>query len=460
MNNPLPNGKRVYMVGIGGSGMSGLAIIMNQMGYEVEGSDLGSGSHIELLRNRGIKVYQGHDAANIKDVDFVVLSAAIPKDNPEVKAAEEKNIPCISRGDLLGRLMAIKKGIAISGTHGKTSTTSMLSMILEHANLDPTIYIGGNLDMINGNAKLGTGEYFIAEACEAFNSFNHINPYIAVITNIDADHLEFYGSLNGVIDAFKRFASQIDNNGFLAVCTDCENVRKILSDIEKTHRLFTYGLNESADCKAVNIDVETRQPEFNVVYKNHDYGRFKLSVPGLHNVKNALAAFAVSIELGIDVSIIKEALHEFHGAARRFETLGFVKDILIIDDYAHHPTEVMATLMAAKSLKRRIIAIFQPHLFSRTKEFAKEFAESLMIADTVFLADIYPSREKPVPGITSQLIADKITKGSVPVHFISDRNKMVDKVAQYLKPNDLVLVMGAGDIRTVGEQILHKLQQC
>lgn len=454
----LPDGGDIYMIGIGGSGMSGLAIIMSEMGYHVSGSDLGLGPNIELLREHGITIHRGHDAANLGNADLVVLSAAIPDDNPEKVEALSRGITCISRGEMLGKLMSMRKSIAVAGTHGKTSTTSMLATVLEYAHMDPTIYIGGNLDLIGGNAKLGYGEYFVAEACEAFNSFQSIYPDIAVITNIEADHMEFYGSLNAVINSFRRFAMQTKDNGFLVVCNDSVNIQEILPDIMEGHRVITYGITEESHCRAVEVDVSNSNPAFDVIYEGANLGRFRLSVPGKHNVYNSLAAIAVGLELGIDVETMKTALREFHGAGRRFEELGTANGITVIDDYAHHPTEVRATLMAARSLGRRVVALFQPHLYSRTIRFATEFAESLSLADIVFLTDIYPSREKPVPGVTSQIIADKLAECQKSVIYVPGKDVVVDYMISYLKNDDVVLVMGAGDIRKAGEKLLHKLQ--
>lgn len=455
----LPDGGNVYMVGIGGSGMSGLAIIMSRMGYHVLGSDLGFGPNIGLLSNMGIPIFEGHVAAHVGDADLVVVSAAIPSDNPEVLIAKEQGIPIMSRAELLGRLMSLKTGIAVAGTHGKTSTTSMLAVVMERADLDPTIYIGGNLDLIGGNAKLGEGEYFIAEACEAFNSFLEIHPHIAIVTNIEADHLDCHGSLEGVISSFGKFLSQLDVDGFAVMCGDCSNVRRILPEVRRDHDVITYGFGEDADCRAVCADAGVPMPNFGVCFRGRDLGKFQLGVPGRHNILNALSVIAVSTDLGVESDVIREALFDFHGATRRFEVLGTANGVTVIDDYAHHPTEVHATLAAAKTMGRRIVALFQPHLFSRTMIFADEFADSLKLADLLYLAEIYPSREKPMPGVRSRMIADRMLDCATVVKCLPVKETIADEMLPDLMDGDLVLVMGAGDIRATGELLLAKLER-
>ncbi|MHB1455414.1 MAG: UDP-N-acetylmuramate--L-alanine ligase [Armatimonadota bacterium] len=458
MNIVLPDGGKIHMIGICGSGMSGLAVIMSSMGYRVAGSDLKMSVDVERMEGLGISIHKGHDASYVGDADIVVKSAAIPSDNPEILKAFELGIPVITRAELLGKLMSLKKGIAVSGTHGKTSTTSMLAMVMERAGLDPTVYIGGNLSQLGGSAKTGDGEYFVAEACEAFNSFLEIYPYIAVVTNIEADHLDCHGSLDGVIDSFRKFLTHLDDHGFAVLCADCANVQKILPEVAKNHRVITYGFNDDVDCRACDVNSDIPEPVFNVCFKGENIGTFKLNVPGEHNISNALAVIAVSMELGIKPDVICEALFDFHGADRRFEILGTANGVTVIDDYAHHPTEVHATLAAAKTLNRRIVALFQPHLFSRTMLFADQFAESLKLADLLYLAGIFPSREKPIPGITSQIIANKMGDSKTIVRHLPNKETIADEILPSLKNGDLVLVMGAGDIRSAGELLLEKLK--
>lgn len=458
MNIVLPDGGKIHMIGICGSGMSGLAVIMAQMGYQVSGSDLKLSSNSKHLKEIGVLINEGHDASYLGDADIVVRSAAVPTDNPEMLKAVESGIPIITRAQLLGKLMSLRKGIALSGTHGKTSTTSMLAMVMERAGLDPTVYIGGNLSQIGGSAKTGNGDYFIAEACEHFNSFHEIHPYIAIVTNIEADHLDFHGSLDGVIDSFCTFLTHLDKDGFAVLCADCPNVQRILPEVRKEHRMITYGFNEGVDCRAYDVKSDIPEPMFSVCFNGENLGRFTLNVPGEHNVSNALAVIAVSMKLGIDPDIIREALFDFHGADRRFEILGSANGVTVVDDYAHHPTEVQATLTAARTFNRRIIALFQPHMYSRTILNADMFAESLKLADLLFLAEIFPSREKPVAGVSSQMIADKMGSCATVVRHLPDKDTIADEMMPSLRNGDLVLVMGAGDIRGAGELLLEKLR--
>ncbi|MHB1000951.1 MAG: UDP-N-acetylmuramate--L-alanine ligase [Armatimonadota bacterium] len=452
----LPVNARVHMVGIGGAGMSGLATVMASMGYRVSGSDMGSRLVLDKLAGLGVAVCRGHHASFTGDADLVVASAAVPYDNPELVVARDNDIPIISRAELLGWMMSCKRGIAVAGTHGKTSTTSMLAVILETAVLDPTIVIGGNLDLIDGNAKLGEGDLLLAEACEAFNSFLELHPNIAVVTNIEADHLDCHGSLEGVINSFRKFLSQVKDGGFAVMCLDCPNTRSIVQDIDCD--VITYGTSPDAKCRAYDINTDVPEPTFKVSFNGCFIGEFILNIPGLHNVRNALAAITVGIKLGIAPKLMREALLKFHGAGRRFEILGTSHGITVIDDYAHHPTEVHATLTAAKSLGRRIVAVFQPHLFSRTKLLANEFADNLKLADLLYLTEIYPSREKPMPGVSSMMIIDLMNGCSTDIKFVPEKDKVADEIISDLRNGDLVIVMGAGDIRSAGEALLSKLE--
>lgn len=458
MNIVLPDGGKIHMIGICGSGMSGLAVIMSRMGYKVTGSDLKLSADVDRLADIGILIHKGHDASFVGDADIVVKSAAIPSNNPEIQKALELGIPVITRAELLGKLMSMKKGIAVSGTHGKTSTTSMLAMVMERAGLDPTVYIGGNLSQLGGSAKTGDGEYFIAEACEHFNSFHEIYPHIAIVTNIEADHLDFHGSLDGVIESFRTFLTHLDEDGFAVMCADCSNVQRILPDVREEHRVVTFGFSVDADCNAYKVNSDIPEPVFSVCFKGESIGDFTLKVPGEHNICNALAVIAVSMELGIEPDVIREVLFDFHGADRRFEILGSANGITVIDDYAHHPTEVHATLAAAKTLNRRIVALFQPHMFSRTVDFADQFAESLKLADILYLAEIFASRDKPIPGVSSQIIADRMSDSKTVVRYLPDKNTIADEMLPDLRDGDLVLVMGAGDIRSSGELLFEKLK--
>lgn len=453
---PLPKNSRVHMLGIGGAGMSGLAIIMSGMGYTVSGSDLRPGVVGEKLAALGIKVFQGHDKDQVSKADLVVASAAVSNDNPELIEARDRGIPVVTRAQMLGRLMLGKTGIAVAGTHGKTTTTSILAVILEHAGLDPTILIGGDLNLINGNAKLGHSDLFLTEACEAFNSFLELFPKIAVVTSIEADHLDCHGSLEGVKKGFRKFLSGIESGGFAVMCADCPNVREVIPSISS--RVITYGTSDGSDCRALCVDATSPHPVFKVKYRGQDLGEFRLNVPGIHNVRNALSAIAVGMELGIGADTIREVLLKFDGAKRRFEILGTASGITVVDDYAHHPTEVSVTLQAARSLNRRIIAVFQPHLYSRTQLLASDFAKSLSQADSIIVTEIYPSREKPIPGVSAKMIADMINYETADkAKFIADKHDIAEEIIPYLKPDDLVIVMGAGDIRVAAESLLNRL---
>ena len=452
----LPENAHIHMVGVGGAGVSGLAVVMAQMGYSVSGSDLRPGPVEEKLRALGARVFAGHNAAFVSGADLVVASAAVPDDNPELVAARQKGIPVVSRAEMLGRLMSGNFGIAVAGTHGKTTTTSMLAVVLEAAGRDPTILIGGDLDLLNGNAKLGRGDLFLSEACEAFNSFHELAPRIAVVTNIEGDHLDYHGSLEGVIDSFRRFLSRIEEDGCAVMGVDCPNVRGVIGSIGR--RVSTYGLGEDADCRAHDVDVSTPEPSFRADFGGSSLGRFTLRVPGIHNVRNALAVLAVGCELDVDPDVMRDALAEFRGVGRRFDVLGTANDIMVVDDYAHHPTEIRATLSAARCWGRRIVAVFQPHLYSRTEILAADFADSLKQADAVFLTEIYPAREKPRPGVSASMIADLIN-ADLPgkARFVADKERLADELMPALEPGDLVVVMGAGDIRSAAEDLLARL---
>ena len=455
----IPENAHIHMVGIGGAGVSALAVVMARMGYRITGSDLRPDAVLEKLGPLGATVFAGHDAAYVSGADLVVASAAVPDDNPELVAARAEGIPIWSRARMLGRLMSGNVGIAVAGTHGKTTTTAMVAAVLEAAGLDPTVLIGGDLDLLNGNAKLGRSNLFVAEACEAFNSFLELAPRIAVVTNIEGDHLDYHGSLEGVVSSFRKFLSQIEENGCAVMCVDCPNVRELIPAIGR--RVVTYGsaaADEDADCCAREVDAATPQPSFQAVLRGRDLGRFSLRVPGIHNVRNALAAIAVGCELGAGPEAMRGALSDFRGAGRRFEVLGTANGIMVVDDYAHHPTEIRVTLAAARAWGRRIVAVFQPHLYSRTRLFAADFAESLKQADVVFLTEIYAAREKPMPGVSAAMIADLINSDEPgKARFVAEKERLPDELIPILRPGDMVIVMGAGDIRSAAEALLASL---
>lgn len=436
--------------------MSGLAVVMAEMGYAVSGCDCQPGSAAESLKAFRIEVHAGHDASHVAEADVVVYTTALPKEHEELSAARERGIPVLTRAEMLGRLMAEKYGIAVAGTHGKTTTTSMLAKVLEDGGLNPTILVGADPGRLSENAKYGDSNILVTEACEAFKSFHELWPDVTIITNIEPDHLDEYGSFDAVIESFRKFLSQVKDTGLAVMCADCPTARSVVPSVKA--RVITYGMGD-ADCRACNMELGTPQPAFDVVLKGKNLGRFQLRVGGEHNVRNALAVIAVATELGVRVDKIKGALNEFAGASRRFEVLGTENGITIVDDYAHHPTEIAVTLKAARAWGRRIVAVFQPHMYSRTQLFADSFADSLKLADEVIVTDVYPAREAPIPGVSGDMIVTRInTDGVSKARFVADKQQVAGELAHIVKPGDMVIVMGAGDIRAAGEAFLALLR--
>jgi UDP-N-acetylmuramate--alanine ligase len=438
--------KNIHFVGIGGIGMSGIAEILADRGIKVSGCDLKPSAATDLLAGRGIPVVMGHDAAHLQGVDLVVVTSAVRGANAEVDAARARRIPVMKRKEILGELVSSKRGVGVSGTHGKTTTSAMIAVILEEAGLDPTIIIGGMLRNIGSNAKSGKGDLAVIEADEYDRSFHELHPEVAVVTNIEADHLEYYGTFDAIAESFRVFVDGIKPGGSVVGCVDDPAVVKLLAGIDK--KIIRYGLSSSADVRGVNITFDERGSRFEVP----GVGWFRLFVPGEHNVRNALAAIAVARELGISAAAITTGLAKFLGVDRRFQILGEFGGALIVDDYAHHPTEIRATLSAARAgyPRRRIVALFQPHLYSRTRDFAREFGEALAVADVALVSRIYAAREQPIEGISSQLIADAVER----VDFIKGSNDdIVAEMRQRLKPNDLFITLGAGDVHEISEAL-------
>ncbi len=432
--------------------MSGLADILIEMGHNVSGSDREMSETTAYLQSRRIEIFKGHAKENLKDVDIVVYSSAVPKDNPEMMQAKEKNIPVIRRAEMLGQLMQKKEGIAIAGTHGKTTTTSMTGQILIDAGLDPTVVVGGKMQNLQTNARLGNGQFFVAEADEYDRSFLALHSRISVITSLEEDHLDIYEDLDDLKKTFLKFANQTSFDGLSILCADDSNVMELKNKINST--TITYGLSALSDIRAQNIRFENGKTTFDLYVQGKQKAEIEMLLPGNHNISNALAAVAVGLELDIPLEKVKKALAQFKGVQRRFEFKGEVGGILFYDDYAHHPSEVSATLSAAKAgWKNHIVVVFQPHLFSRTRDFYKEFANALEIADKVILAEIYPAREKPIEGVTSQLIADVMSEK---VEYVPLNERLVESICSSLKTGDLVLTMGAGDIWKYGEQALKR----
>ncbi len=452
--------RKIHMVGIGGIGMSGIAEILLDQGFEVSGSDRQPGEITERLSKLGAKVYKGHSAKNLNEADVVVYSSAVHLDNPELVAAVERKIPVIRRAEMLAELMRMKYGIAIAGTHGKTTTTSMTSLVLMDGGLDPTVIVGGKLSSFGGtNARLGHGEYIVVEADEFDRSFLQLAPVIAAIMTLEREHLDIYTDLEDIKRAFVEFANKVPFYGFVILCLDEPSIQEILPLIRK--KIVTYGLNVQSDLRAVNISFQANRSRFTLLRHGKDLGEIQLNVPGLHNVKNSLASIGIGLELGIDFAQIKKAVESFAGVYRRLETKAEVGGVMVVDDYAHNPTEVQATLSALKSgwPERRVVAVFQPHLFSRTRDFHDEFGRSFLNADILIVTEIYPAREEPIQGITGELIVnDARALGHKEAYYVPDKKELPEFLMKIKKPGDIVVTLGAGDISKFGEEFVNRLK--
>ncbi len=448
------SGQWIHMVGIAGAGMSGIARILNEQGFKVSGSDLQINHTTRNLADLGIEIYHGHASSHVKEgVDFLVISSAIPDNNPELVEALSRNIPVLKRGDLLAHLVNQKKGIAIAGAHGKTTTTAMLYMILSEVGLDPTFAVGGEFQDSNLNAKLGSGEYFVVEADESDASFLEIKPYIGVITNIENDHLDFYKSFYNIKNAFKQFLNGIADNGWAVVYGQDQHIRDITANMQQ--RILYYGKSPDCDYYFDNWRTKGLGSEFNIYRQGQDIGLVELSVPGQHNALNALATITIAMELGINFNDIKKAIIKYHGTKRRFEIVGKQNGIVVIDDYAHHPTEIKATLDAAQSFhKGRVVAVFQPHRFSRTKSLGQELGEAFTNADLVVFTEVYAAGEKPISGISGKTVYDAALQAGCNAIYIPDMNNICHYLVKNAQKDDLVITMGAGDIWTVGIDLL------
>jgi len=449
--------QHIHFVGIGGIGMSGIAELLLNLGYRVSGSDLNKTELTQRLSSLGATIYEGHDKKNIADVDVVVLSSAIHSENPEIIIAKENNIPIIPRAEMLAELMRLKYGIAVAGSHGKTTTTSLVACVLEHGGIDPTVVIGGKLKKTNTNAFLGQGDFLVAEADESDGSFLKLPPTIAVVTNIDREHMDFYSDLNEIKDTFVEFLNKVPFYGISIICLDNENIQSIIPRMEK--RILTYGRSSQADLQARDIELEGYNSKFSVYLNDKKLGIIKLNMPGRHNVCNALAAVGVGLELNVQFKTIKKALAEFKGVHRRFEIRGTKKSITWVDDYAHHPTEIKMTLKAAKeSAKGRVVALFQPHRYTRTRDLFKEFMSVFNEADVLIITDIYAAGEKEIEGVNSQKLYQSIKEyGHKDVTFFPKLSDAEKFLKNNLKKNDLFLTMGAGNVWKSGENIINML---
>jgi len=450
--------RKIHFVGIGGIGMSGIAEILINQGFIISGSDLVQSENTEYLEKIGAKIYIGHSEDNLADAEVVVYSSAVkPESNPETIEATRRGLPLLRRAEMLAELSKLNYCLAISGTHGKTTTTSMAGLILIKAGLDPTVIVGGRLkNMAGTNARLGKGEWTVVEADEYDRSFIQLFPTIAIINNIEEEHLDIYNDIDDLKKTFTDFANKTPFYGLVVLCLDDPGVKDILPNIKK--KVVTYGLSCHSDVSAENISFEKNHTSYSLVYKGEILGNIELLIPGSHNIRNSLAAISVALELGIDFETIKQALSEFTGVFRRYEFKGEKNGAIVIDDYAHHPTEIKATLQGARaSWDDRIICIFQPHTYTRTQSFYKEFGRSFDDADLLIVTDIYPARESPIEGITGELISDYAKKsGHKNVIYIPDKNNVIEYLEKIYKKNDMIITMGAGDIWKIGEKFLVK----
>ncbi len=453
--------KHIHFVGIGGIGMSGIAELLLNLGYVVSGSDLHGSAITDRLAELGGRISTGHQAENIVGADVVVTSSAISLSNPEVIEARRLHIPVIQRAEMLAELMRLKKfGIAIAGSHGKTSTTSMVSWVMAYAKLDPTIVVGGKVDSLGGNAKLGQGEFLVAEADESDGSFLKLSPVVEVVTNIDLEHLDYYRDIEHIKETFLEFIDKIPFYGVAILCLDDANVVDILPSIRR--RIITYGLTPQADLHADNIFFKDGRVFFTVHSQDKCLGEINLAPPGKHNVYNALAAICVGLELEIPFSTISEGLRTFQGVQRRMQKKGEVGGITIVDDYGHHPTEIRATLSAIKTAwpDKRLVVLFQPHRYSRTQGLFKDFLTAFHEADYLILTDIYAASEEPIEGVNSErLLAEIELHGQRFTHYMPSVDSMAEEIMGIVRENDLVLTLGAGNIVRVGEELLTLLEK-
>jgi UDP-N-acetylmuramate--alanine ligase len=455
----LGKARHVHFVGIGGIGMSGIAEVLINLGFEVSGSDLELSAITDHLVSLGAKVFEGHCSQNVSGADVVVVSSAIGTENPEVRQAAEAGIPIIPRSDMLGELMRIRTGIAIAGAHGKTTTTSMAAVVLQEARLDPTVVVGGKVKSLDANAMLGRGKYLIAEVDESDGNFVRLTPSIALITNIDAEHLDFYGGLEKVHEAFVTFAGRVPFHGVVICCIDDANVRAILPAVER--RIVTYGFSSEADVRGTIESEDSEGTRFGITVDGEKLGSITLPLPGRHNVANAVGVCALALELGIDIEIARTALERFEGVGRRFERRGEEGGVLVIDDYGHHPTEIKATVETARRIfERRIVAVFQPHRYTRTRDLHENFDRCFLDADVVFITDIYGAGETPMPGVTGDLVYRAALRGGArKVVYIPDRRDLLDALVSSAEEGDVVLTLGAGDIWKTGDELLERIRE-
>jgi UDP-N-acetylmuramate--alanine ligase len=455
----------IHFVGIGGIGMSGIAEVLLNVGYRVTGTDLADTEITRRLAGLGATCHRGHDSSYLGDADVVVVSSAVGPDNPEVLTAKQRKIPVIPRAEMLAELMRLKQGLLIAGSHGKTTTTSLVAAVLHEAGFDPTMVIGGKVNSFDSNARLGYGDMFVAEADESDGSFLVLSPTHAIITNIDVEHLDHYGTIDALLDAFVGFANRVPFYGMVAVCVDDANVRKILPRLIK--RTITYGIDHPADYQAEVLAFGGGRTRFRVLAHGEDQGEFVIAMPGRHNVRNALATIALCDEAGVSPEVTRKALRAFAGVQRRFSLRGIVDDVAVVDDYGHHPTELRATLAAAREAypERRLIAVFQPHRFTRVRNHIVDFAASLDEADAVVLTPIYAAGESPIPGIDSAHLAELVRERKPDRELVlvdEGPDVVANTIATLLRrvrPGDLVLTLGAGSITRASFGLVDALRE-
>ena len=451
--------RKIHFIGIGGIGMSGIAEVLINLGYQVSGSDLRESEVTRRLAGLGGLVAYGHRGENLEDVDVVVTSTAIRPDNPEVLEAHRRSIPVIPRAEMLAELMRLKYGLAIAGTHGKTTTTSMVATILSHGGIDPTVVIGGRLDLFGSNAKLGQGKFLVAEADESDGSFLKLSPTIAVVTNVDADHMDYYRDIEQIREVFVNFINKVPFYGLAVLCLDDLNVQQLLPDVKK--RMITYGFNSQADLQAADVRHEENGMAFTVLLHGEELGRISFRMPGRHNVLNAMAAVAVGLELQLPFEVIAEGFKDFGGVQRRFQIKGEVNRIMVVDDYGHHPAEIRATLGAARNgWKRRLVALFQPHRYSRTQALFDDFVTAFYQADHVAIMDVYAAGEDPIPGVEARNLAEGISgHGHKSCFYAGSSDAAIEHLLEVVRPDDMVIGLGAGNVWQTGEELLQRLRE-
>jgi UDP-N-acetylmuramate--alanine ligase len=451
--------QHLHFAGIGGIGMSGIAEVLLNLGYTISGSDLKLSPTTDRLTQLGATVYEGHDAKNVIGAKALVVSSAVDESNPEVQEARRLQIPVIPRGELLAGLMRLKYGIAVAGSHGKTTTTSMIATILSHAGLDPTVVVGGKVAAMGGsNARVGKSDFLVVESDESDGSFLKLSPILAIVTNIDREHLDHYTDIEAIRAAFSEFVNKVPFYGAAILCLDSENVQSILPSVRR--RTITYGRSAQADFQPGAPERSEQGSVFHLRSRAGDLGEFELNIPGDHNVLNATAAIAAAVELGVQPNVIRDGLKQFTGVARRFEVRGEVNGITLVDDYGHHPTEIRATLAAAKSCcRKRIHVLFQPHRYTRTQHLMDDFARAFHVADRVVMLDIYAASEKPIEGVTAEALVDRMRQfGHRGVEYAGSNSAGVEMIVQGVKPGDMILTLGAGSVSQLGDRILEKLR--